>query len=247
HAPDLIVLDIHLPDFDGYEVCRRLHQHRRTRATPIVFLTERRDHVSKLQGLEMGVVDYITKPFDMQELHLRIRNTLQRAHLQPLVNPITSMPEGPLVKDRLAGLVTEANWAALSVRISGLDGFREAYGFVAADDVLRAVSLMVNNAVREAGAENAFVGHLTQTNFLVEAQVDQMPVIRERIEVRIRQSIAYFYPLKDRAKAREAMAAGSLSLEIGLVNAASGPFSSADALRQALVEALQHIPHEPQT
>ena len=55
----LIMLDIRLPDINGYEVCRQLRQNRRTQDLPIIFLTEKRDRVDKLQGLELGVVDYI--------------------------------------------------------------------------------------------------------------------------------------------------------------------------------------------
>ncbi len=93
--PDLVVLDIRLPDIDGYEVCRRLRTNRRTQDIPIIFLTEKRDRVDKLTGLELGVVDYITKPFDIQELRLRVRNSLRRATQTLLVNPVTNMPEGP--------------------------------------------------------------------------------------------------------------------------------------------------------
>ncbi|MEM6529890.1 MAG: response regulator, partial [Chloroflexota bacterium] len=69
---DIVVLDIRLPDIDGYEVCRQMRGQRQTENTPIIFLTEKRDRVDKLQGLELGVVDYITKPFDIQELRLRV-------------------------------------------------------------------------------------------------------------------------------------------------------------------------------
>jgi DNA-binding response OmpR family regulator len=75
----LIMLDIRLPDIDGYEICRQLRTQRRTQDVPIIFLTEKRDRVDKLQGLELGVVDYITKPFDIQELRLRVRNAISRA------------------------------------------------------------------------------------------------------------------------------------------------------------------------
>ncbi|PVE32348.1 hypothetical protein DC030_15185, partial [Enterococcus faecalis] len=77
-APDIAVLDIRLPDIDGYEVCRRLRQNRRMHDLPVIFLTEKREREDKLIGLELGAVDYITKPFDIQELRLRVRNALRR-------------------------------------------------------------------------------------------------------------------------------------------------------------------------
>lgn len=62
-SPDLVVLDIRLPDIDGYEVARRLRTDRRTQDVPIIFLTEKRDRADRLHGLELGADDYITKPF----------------------------------------------------------------------------------------------------------------------------------------------------------------------------------------
>src|SRR3970282_2844981 len=103
-TPDLVILDIRLPDIDGYEVCRQLRSHRRTENLPIIFLTARRDRIDKLQGLELGVVDYITKPFDIQELRLRVRNALRRAKLETLVNPVTGLPEGKLGGEQLPKL-----------------------------------------------------------------------------------------------------------------------------------------------
>ena len=234
-TPDLVVLDIRLPDIDGYEVCRRLRTDRRTQNMPIIFLTEKRDRVDKLSGLELGVVDYITKPFDIQELRLRVRNVLQRATLPLLTNPVTNLPEGAIVDEKLGQMiVSEDKWAALLVTIRGLETFRELYGFVASDDVLRAVSLMMNNAVREVGNETDFVGHLAAHDFVIITDTDHISPIRARIEMRLRQSMEYFYPLKDREKARQAMQENRLKLEIGQVLHADGPFADLDALKTAI-------------
>ncbi|MEQ8674713.1 MAG: response regulator [Aggregatilineales bacterium] len=238
HELDIVVLDIRLPDIDGYEVCRQLRQQRRTQDTPIIFLTEKRDRIDKLQGLELGVVDYITKPFDIQELRLRIRNALNRANRQTLVNPVTDLPEGAMVEERIANLTTNTDaWALLQVSISSLSKFREMYGFVAADDVLRAVTLMVRNAVREHGNSSDYIGHLGQETFIIITTPDNVTRIRERIESRIRQSREYFYPLKDRDKAREAMEANHLQISSGAVDHTKGPFADYDALMAALNEA----------
>jgi len=230
---DLIVLDIRLPDIDGYEVCRQLRLQRKTQDTPIIFLTEKRDRVDKLQGLELGVVDYITKPFDIQELRLRIRNTLGRAVRQTHVNPVTDLPEGDLVNDKLGDLLHKSDWALLFIGIKNLSGFRELYGFVAADDVLRAVSLMVKNAVREHGREEDFVGHIEPEGFVIITTPQLVAQIKEKIESRIRQSREYFYPLKDREKAREAMDADHLNLIGGHIDH-SGQYGSVEDLKSAL-------------
>lgn len=240
-APDLVVLDIRLPDIDGYEVCRRLRSNHRTKDLPIIFLTEKRDRVDKLQGLELGVVDYITKPFDIQELRLRIRNTLRRAEQQPLSNPVTGLAETALLDERLTKLLYDEDWAIIAVAINGLEVFREKYGFVASDDVLRAMSLMMNNALRESGDDSAFIGHLGQQEFVILTDIDFIADIRKRIEIRIQQSMAYFYPLKDREKAVEEMADNSLALSIGVVDDNEGPFDDLASLKTAIAKSLKPV------
>jgi len=75
--PDLVILDIGLPDLDGLEVCRRLRKIRHTWLTPIIFLTGRDTLTDKLAGLREGVVDYITKPYQPQELLQKVENTVR--------------------------------------------------------------------------------------------------------------------------------------------------------------------------
>jgi DNA-binding response OmpR family regulator len=235
HNPDLVVLDIRLPDIDGYEVCRQLRTNRRTQNIPVIFLTEKRDRVDKLAGLELGVVDYITKPFDIQELRLRVRNSLRRAAQQAIVNPVTAVAEGQLVDERLnEALIGTKAWALLTIGIQGLDTFGDQYGFIASDDVLRAVTLMVNNAIREVGNEGDFIGHLGPHEFVIITDPEHLPPIRERIETRIKQSMEYFYPLKDRDEARKAMAENHLRLMVGQLLSTEGPFTDLAGLKTAL-------------
>jgi PleD family two-component response regulator len=234
---DLIVLDIRLPDIDGYEVCRRIREQRTTKLTPIIFLTEKSERSDKLQGLNLGVVDYITKPFDIQELRLRVRNAINRAKRTTVVNPITDLPEAETVDKRIEELLTDENeWAILKIRIAGLKTFRDTYGFVAADDVLRAVTLMIRNAVREYGTPEDFIGHLASNEFAVLTKSASVKPIRERVETRVEQSREYFYPLKDRDKARKAMEAESLKLQVGSVDSTTKPADLA-ALKKLLAEA----------
>lgn len=203
HLPDLIILDIRLPDIDGYQVAGRLRSSRRTDDIPIIFLTERRSRTDRLQGLELGADDYITKPFDIQELRLRVRNALRRSSHGTLTNPVTQLPEGKLVDERLLELLESDHWALLSVKLFNLEHFRDAYGFVASDDVLRAVSLMIQNAVRDLGSPNDFIGQLTLSQFILVTSPDTADRIAARLKSRLEQALDYFYPLKDRESIRE--------------------------------------------
>lgn len=77
--PDLVLLDLMLPDISGTEVCRALRTHTRTRNTPIVMLTAKTDEVDRVVGFEVGADDYVAKPFSVRELLLRIRAVIRRA------------------------------------------------------------------------------------------------------------------------------------------------------------------------
>ena len=79
--PDLILLDILMPGWDGYETCRRLKADPATRAIPVIFLTALGETAQKLQGFAVGCVDYITKPFDHREVLARVSAHLQQRHL----------------------------------------------------------------------------------------------------------------------------------------------------------------------
>ncbi len=240
----LVVLDIRLPDIDGYEVCRQLRQHRRTQSVPIIFLTEKRDRVDKLQGLELGVVDYITKPFDFQELQLRVRNAITHAARQTGTNPVTELPENQAVDEKLNALIlSDESWSLLRLSILGMTPFREKYGFVAADDVLRAITLMIRNAVRDLGGDGNFVGHLGPDDFVVITSSDKLNPIRERIETRIRLSREYFYPIQDRELARQNSSEIALiSLHSRVLRHSDGTFDGAEAIKTALLGAAASSP-----
>lgn len=229
--PDLVILDIRLPDIDGFEVARRLRSNRRTKDIPIIFLTEKRSRGDRLQGFELGGDDYITKPFDIQELRLRVRNALRRSAQGTLTNPVTGLPEGLLVEERLKECLDNDDWGILLVSVEHLENFRESYGFVASDDVLRAISLMIRNAVRDLGRASDFIGQIGPTEFVLFAQPSELPELRERIRTRLEQSLDYFYPLKDRIAAEEKR----LSLKIYQSLASEGPFHTVEALKTRLM------------
>ncbi len=210
--PDLIILDIRLPDIDGYEVASRVRGDRRTAEIPIIFLTEKRSRSDRLLGLEIGADDYITKPFDLQELRLRVKNALKRASRGSLNNIVTALPEGTLVDEKLSETLGRDGIALLLVSIDNMDSFRETYGFVAADDVLRAISMMIVNTMHEAISPDEFLGHLDGTDFILVLNSSNLAAMSGKLRVRLEQAMEYFYP----ARNREVMAGSKFGLKLNL-------------------------------
>lgn len=198
--PDLILLDIRLPDIDGLETSRRLRESHITRYVPIIFLTERRGRLERLQGLRVGVTDYITKPFDIHELRLRIHNTLERAALLREANPVTGLPEREQVFEALETMraAVAGSPELLVARLLGLLAFREMYGFVASDDVLRMIGLTLSNATSETCGTEGFCGHLDDDIFVLLAPTTRIAPLRERVVERLRGTLDLFYPADDR-------------------------------------------------
>lgn len=233
-VPDIAVLDIRLPDIDGYEVCRQIRKIRKAQNLPVIFLTEKREREDKLAGLELGAVDYITKPFDIQELRLRVRNALRRSRMNSMVNPVTGLPEGQVVQENLKSMLDRPDWGIILAGIRGLGKFRDRYGFVAADDVARAVSLMITNAMQDSGAANDFVGHLDAVDFVIITTLDRHKKVAENCLVRLQPSIQYFYPAVDRAYINEMSESERLQVQVSNFSSQNGKYTSIQELQDAL-------------
>jgi two-component system phosphate regulon response regulator PhoB len=95
--PDLVVLDLMLPDRSGTEVCRDMRSDPRLRETPVIMLTAKGEEVDRIVGFELGADDYVTKPFSPRELVLRVKAVLRRGREAP--QPEQRLAHGPLVLD----------------------------------------------------------------------------------------------------------------------------------------------------
>ena len=149
--PHLIILDIMLPDIDGYEVCRTLRTNTRTSHIPVIFLTQKDERSDKLKGLELGADNYITKPFDIEELKLYVQNAIARSERESLTDPQSGLPAGRLIEDQLRKMIRQKDWAFMDIRINHFDAFKDVYGFIAANDVLRFIGMLLGEVVDQLG------------------------------------------------------------------------------------------------
>lgn len=199
--PELIILDIMLPDMNGYDVCRQLRTTSRTSHIPIIFLTQKDERSDKIAGLELGADDYITKPFDIEELKLRVQNAISAARRTTNTDPKSGLPTGRLIEDHLRGLMrSETPWSYIDMKINGIDPFSEVYGFVAADEVLRFMALMMGEVVEELGTVEDFMGHPGRDNFVIITHAADAGAIKMRLVERFDEEVKQHYSFIDRER-----------------------------------------------
>lgn len=149
--PDLILLDIVMPDLDGYEVCRRLKADDATRKIPIIFITTKNEMEDETRGLALGAVDYITKPFRTPIVRARVRTQIQLKHNSDLleklalIDALTNLPNR-----RRFEQILKREWARcrrsqepISIIILDIDHFKQFndhYGHLAGDRCLSRVA-----------------------------------------------------------------------------------------------------------
>ncbi|HQE93289.1 MAG TPA: response regulator [Anaerolineae bacterium] len=245
NMPNVIVLDIMLPDIDGYEVCRQLRTNLRTSHIPIIFLTQKDERNDKIQGLELGADDYITKPFDLEELRLRVRNTIKSAEVASLTSPSTGLASGQLIEQQLRELLRRQDWGILYIGINGLDAFNEVYGFVAGEEVLRFTGMLLNDVIDALGTVDDFIGHIGGDNFIIITRKELVAPLRTEIIARFQENVGTHYDFMTRMQGYLVVKDEDdnevhqplMTLQIGGLTADDGPFTDIREITEAAAEA----------
>jgi len=197
HLPSIILLDVMMPDIDGYEVCRRIRSMALTRYIPIIFLTQRDDRSAKVKGLELGADDYITKPFDLDVLRLRVQGAIRRATRDHLHEPRTGLPTGAWIQEEFDRRhYDEPAPAMLRLMIDGWQPFADHFGFVAGNEVLAYAARTVQSAVSTYGTSHDFIGFVDD-QFVILTTPEAAAVIEAHIQQSFDSGIHTFYPFED--------------------------------------------------
>ncbi len=228
--PGLILLDINLPDIDGYEVCRRLRSNLATRSVPVIFLTQKREREDRLTGFESGGDDYITKPFDMEELYLRVSNILRRSRHRAGIDSITELPMGPPVEAQLKSLLNRDNWALMLVAVEGLDEFLRTHAHLK-ERLIQYVAQLVKRSVDEVGNFEDFVGRVGVAEFIIITTLPRVARLKERIKARFTRAMN---PPNAGDGRRVRPATACLGLSFGVITDKDGPFGDVRSLAEAV-------------
>jgi PleD family two-component response regulator len=238
--PQLIVLDIMLPDMNGYDVCRELRQTTRTSHIPIIFLTQKDERSDKIAGLELGADDYITKPFDIEELKLRVKNQIERAERENYTDPNSGLPSSTIIEERLRELMRSGDtWTYLDCKVQHFDDFKEVYGFVAGTEVMRFMALLMGEIVDNYGTPNDFLGHPGSDSFVIITYSDKAKTFEEKLVAKFNEDVQQHYSFIDRERGhmlKEGQEIPLMTLAVGSVSNAKHQFADIREITERAAE-----------
>jgi diguanylate cyclase (GGDEF)-like protein len=194
--PDIILLDIEMPEMDGYEVCRQLKANPQTVNIPLIFISGADSTEEKIRGLDLGASDYVTKPFDPAELRARVRVALRTAYLMDLlarkamIDGLTGLWNRSYLDARLSAEVAHAKRTGRPVSCIMLDVDRfkllnDRFGHPFGDEVLRMIAMTLNSNCRTEDIVCRYGGEefaVLLPNTPANAAVDLAERLRQAIE-----------------------------------------------------------------
>jgi diguanylate cyclase (GGDEF)-like protein len=165
--PDLVLLDIVMPDMNGFEVCRILRESESNNLMPIIMLTAQNDQEDKLIGLELGADDYIVKPFNNRELLSRIKNTLRRIDRNRDANPLTGLPGNLEIQRELNYRIdNKLPFAAIYADLDNFKAYNDVYGFLNGDIAIKMTADILRDHIRDS-VDHDFIGHIGGDDFIM--------------------------------------------------------------------------------
>lgn len=167
-SPDLIIIEILLPDINGGELCRRLSADRRSCHIPIIILTAHSDIAEEITVLESGADYYMAKPFDLRELLARIKALLRRVEQERYINPLTGLPGTLSIEEQIIKLVMnqEEKFEIMYLDIDNFKAFNDVYGFLQGDEVIKLVAKILIETFEKFTSKSDFIGHIGGDDFI---------------------------------------------------------------------------------
>jgi diguanylate cyclase (GGDEF)-like protein len=209
HTPDLLLLDITMPEMDGLEVCRRLKKDPRWARVPMIFITGRDQTDDVVQGFEAGAADYITKPVNKATMlarvrtHLKLRELileLERLNRLALeANPLTGLPGNNSVAEAIGRAVEGRE--PVCVIYADLDRFKpfnDTYGFARGDEAIRFTAGVLGRSAEDVCGAGTFLGHIGGDDFALVVPAAKAEALGEEIARRFDAGIAGLYDPRDR-------------------------------------------------
>ena len=202
HRPDVVVTDIMMPEGDGMELCQRLRSHPKTRYLCIIMLTAKAGVPDRVEGLRAGADDFVTKPFDPEELIERIRNALRRTREMASLSPLSGLPGNMAIRDEIEQRLRKGDvFALMHVDLDNFRAFNDRYGILRGDEAIHLLSECVQRAV-DGIDPPPFLGHVGGDDMVVIIEADAADATAERLIRHWDQRVPELYDEPDREAGR---------------------------------------------
>jgi DNA-binding response OmpR family regulator len=196
--PDLVLLDVMMPEMDGLTVLRRLRSSPATANIPVIILTAKALAEDRVKGLDLGADDYITKPFDLDELIARVKTVLRRAQQMRDLSPLTGLPGNFRIARELETRVRDGGpIAVVHADLDNFKSFNDHYGFMRGDSVIKFSASVLLGAAEECGDTEAFVGHVGGDDFVAVVHPDHVEEFCKSVISGFDDGILDFYDTAD--------------------------------------------------
>jgi signal transduction histidine kinase/GGDEF domain-containing protein len=243
--PQAVLLDVQLPDGDGFDLLAALEAERAVEPFAAIFLSARGETDDKVRGLRLGADDYLTKPFDAQELVARVDAVLRRREAALLASPMTRLPGGRAIDGEVERRIgAQVPFALSYVDLDNLKAFNDTYGYAKADGVVLQTAAILREVVALHGGEAAFLGHVGGDDFVVVTAPERARPVCAAAIAAFDRVIPLYYDRADRERGSiEAVDRHGvrrrfplLSLSIATVVAGPGRYRSHAELARAAAE-----------
>ncbi|HET9552179.1 MAG TPA: response regulator [Anaeromyxobacteraceae bacterium] len=246
--PQLVLLDVALPDGDGFGLLEELAPERAREPFGVVFLSARGETADKVRGLRLGADDYLTKPFDAQELVARVDAVIRRRESALQASPMTRLPGGQAIDQEVEKRIAAQVPFALSyLDLDNLKAYNDTYGYAKADGVLLQTAAILREVVGARGGPGAFLGHVGGDDFVLLTEPERAGAVCGEAIAAFDRVIQLYYDRVDRERGYIEAADrfgtrrrfGFLALSAATVVASPGRFASHAELARAAAE-LKH-------
>jgi len=194
---DLIILDILLPDIDGYEICRRLREKEAKIITPILILSVKNKPVDKVTALKLGADNYMTKPFEIEELLATIYAIMRRTELMLSANPLTELPGNvSIVAEVSMRMRRKERFAFVYLDVDYFKAFNDKYGFKKGDEIIKFTA----GILKQCSAEDDFIGHIGGDDFVLICNAKKVESVCKKVIKVFDAKVQRYFNVKDRKR-----------------------------------------------
>ncbi|MEW6434506.1 MAG: response regulator [Myxococcota bacterium] len=199
--PDLVLLDVSLPDGDGFSFFEAIKADRASAPLPVVFISARSDTGAKVRALKLGGDDYLTKPFDALELGARVESVFRRRSAEAQASPTTQLPGSAAIEREVQRRLSVGEpFAFCYLDLDNLKAFNDYYGFAKADGVVKQTADLLREVVAQHGDGSEFVGHVAGDDFVFMASLTRVDELCRRLVESFDRVIPLYYDRADRER-----------------------------------------------